>query len=333
MKFSIYGAGSWGTAMAIHIDRSGHEVLLIPRREEHTKAIADNLENKDYLPGLKLSKNIKVTSDIVEGLKFGEVNFLACPSYGLRELCENIKKNKTHTFSTKAYITLCKGLERGTNLPPVSVVKKVLTHEVCGMLSGPNYAGEIALGKPAASTLAMAEINDVTLEIQEALSNDLLRIYTSHDLAGVEYAGCLKNIYAIGAGICDGFKLGDNTKATYLTRSLYELVKIGTYLGGHSGTFYGLSGFGDLVATCFGAWSRNRTFGQKIAEGSSPKDIIQHQKSVVEGYWATDCFYKLLEQKHIDAPILSQIHKILYENKNPKQAVLDLMTRQLKGEI
>lgn len=333
MNFTIFGAGAWGTAIALHIDRLQHKTTLVPRRLEQAQSLETFRENKDYLPNFTLPTSIKITTDIPLALKDADVVFLACPSIGLRKLCQDIKAHLPSNHTIQAFITLCKGLEINTFLPPGTVVNEVFPNEFFGVLSGPTFAGEVAMGKPTAITLATSEETPSTLAIQSALSNNQLRVYRSTDLIGVEYAGCLKNVYAIGAGICDGFQLGDNAKASYLTRSLYELVKIGIALGGQSSTFYGLSGFGDLVSTCFGSWSRNRTFGQKIAQGNSPTSILKNQKTVVEGYWATDCFHKLLTTKHLEAPILNELHQVLYANKSPQEAILSLMNRSLKTEL
>lgn len=333
MNFSIFGAGAWGTAIALHIARSEHKTFLVPRRPEHAHSLETFRENKDYLPGFILPPSIHITSDISKALQDTDVVLLACPSFILRELCQTIKAHLRPNHSIQAFITLCKGLEANTFLPPVTVVNQVLPNELCGVLSGPTFASEVAMGKPTAITLASKEESVSTIAIQAALSNNQLRVYRSTDLIGVEYGGCLKNIYAIGAGISDGLGFGDNSKAAYLTRALYELVKIGTFLGGHHSTFYGLSGFGDLVSTCFGSWSRNRTFGQKVAEGLSPLSIIQNQKTVVEGYLAVDCFHKLLKDQHHETPILTELHQVLYSNKSPQEAILSLMNRSLKTEI
>ncbi len=333
MNFTIFGAGAWGTAMAIHIARLNHGITLVPRRLEHVQAVEALRENKDYLPNFPLPNSIKITGDLALALKGTDIVLLACPSVGLRTLCTSIRENLKGKHSVKAVVTLCKGLEISTLLPPASIVKDIFPNLLCGVLSGPTFAGEVAIGKPTAITLATTQEDEIAVAIQSNLSNSQLRVYRSGDLIGVEYAGCLKNVYAIGAGICDGLQLGDNAKAAYLTRSLHELVKIGIALGGQAQTFYGLSGFGDLVATCFGPWSRNRTFGQRVAEGHSPQSIIDSQKTVVEGYWATDCFHKLLAQKHLECPILKEIHNILYANKAPREALVSLMNRPLKSEV
>jgi len=332
MKFTVFGAGAWGTAISIHIGRTGNPITLVPRRKEHALKINNERKNADYLPDYQLSDSIQVTADIQEALKTSDVALLACPSIALKPLCQELKKHIDESNKSLALLTLCKGLDQNSLHPPVSVVKDIFPANPCGVLSGPTFAGDVAAGKPTAITLSLDDDIVLAQKIQESLSNEQLRVYTSQDVVGVEYAGCLKNVYAIGAGICDGLNLGDNAKASYLTRALHELVKIGVHLGGKPETFYGLSGFGDLVATCFGAWSRNRTFGQNISQGKKPKDILSHQKTVVEGYWATDCFYKLLHSVGFDTPILNQLHDVLYSEKQPHAAIQELMTRELKEE-
>jgi glycerol-3-phosphate dehydrogenase (NAD(P)+) len=178
-----------------------------------------------------------------------------------------------------------------------------------------------------------ARAADSALEaVQSAISGPTLRVYTSDDLPGVEYGGCLKNIYAIAAGVCDGLRLGDNTKAALLTRALAEMVRVGVALGARPETFYGLSGFGDLVATCYGSWSRNREFGQRVGEGADIAGLMAHRKTVVEGYTTTAAFAGLCAARKIDAPILREMHAILSEGKKPAAAIAALMGRELKRE-
>ena len=172
----------------------------------------------------------------------------------------------------------------------------------------------------------------VAQQVQAALSGPTLRVYTSDDVAGVEYGGSLKNVYAIAAGCCDGLKLGDNARAALLTRALTEMVRVGTALGARAETFYGLSGFGDLVATCHGAWSRNRQFGEQIGQGRTVPELMDHRKSVVEGYKTTRSFHELCLERKIDAPILRETYAILFEQKSPAAALTSLMGRGLKTE-
>ncbi|HRI82275.1 MAG TPA: NAD(P)H-dependent glycerol-3-phosphate dehydrogenase, partial [Opitutaceae bacterium] len=228
--------------------------------------------------------------------------------------------------------SLAKGLELGTHLRPSEVMAAVLPTLLVGSLTGPTNAGEVARGMPAAMVLAAERDSACVQEVQAVLSAATLRVYTSTDLAGVEFGGCLKNIYAIAAGCCDGLKLGDNSKAALLTRALTEMVRVGTALGARAETFYGLSGFGDLVATCHGGWSRNREFGQRIGEGAKPADLVAGRKTVVEGYKTTQAFAGLCADRGIDAPILREMQAILFEDKPPAAALAALMTRGLKSE-
>ncbi len=332
MNFAIIGAGAWGTAFAIHLSRLGHTVTLVPRRFEQALAIASNRENADYLPGLKLPLSIQIGHELAPILMEAEVVLLACPSQALRETCERLKANLGLATQLKLIVSLAKGLELGTHLRPSEVIAAVLPNYTAGSLTGPTNAAEVAKGRPSAMVLAATKADAFLAEVQAALSGPTLRVYTSDDVAGAEFGGCLKNIYAIAAGCCDGLKLGDNAKAALLTRALAEMVRVGAALGAKADTFYGLSGFGDLVATCTGAWSRNRTFGQHLGEGAKAADLLAASKSVVEGYRTTESFAGLCKERGIDAPILAETYRILYEGRAPASALAALMTRELKRE-
>ncbi len=332
MNCCILGAGAWGTAMVLHLDRCGHAVTLVPRRIEQALSIASSRENKDYLPGYKLSHRIQIGCEVEPVLMEAEVVFLACPSKALRTLCESLRGHLAAAWQLKLFVVMCKGLELETFKTPVEIVNEIFPEVACGVLSGPTFAGEVAAGNPTAVAFAVDSGFADAARYQEAFSNASMRAYLSRDVRGTELGGTLKNIYAIASGLCDGLKLGDNAKAALLTRSLNEMVRLGELLGGQKETFYGLSGFGDLVATCSGRWSRNRTFGERVGKGETPEAIITGQKSVVEGYRATECLKRLCVEKQVDAPILSQIHAILYEGKAPGEALLALMNRELKSE-
>jgi glycerol-3-phosphate dehydrogenase (NAD(P)+) len=202
----------------------------------------------------------------------------------------------------------------------------------CGTLTGPTNAGEVARGLPAAMVMAAQRADEFVPKVQAAMSGSTLRIYTSDDLAGAEYGASLKNIYAIAAGLCDGQKLGDNAKAALLTRAVTEMVRVGTALGARADTFYGLSGFGDLVATSHGAWSRNREFGEMIGAGKSVEELLAGRKTVVEGHRSTEALHGLCRERGITAPILAEVYAILYDHKKPADALHALMTRELKRE-
>lgn len=332
MNCCILGAGAWGTAMALHLDRCGHSVTLVPRRMEHALAIASSRENVDYLPGYKLPHRIQVGCEVAPVLMEAEIVFLACPSKALRALCESLREGVAQAWQLKLFVIMCKGLELETFKTPAEIVNEIFPEVACGVLSGPTFAGEVAAGKPTAAALAVDAGFAEAERYQQAISSASFRAYLSRDVRGTELGGTLKNIYAIASGLCDGLQLGDNAKAALLTRSMSEMIRLGELLGGQSETFYGLSGFGDLVATCSGSWSRNRTFGERVGKGETPAEVVANQKSVVEGYRATECMKRLCEERAVDAPILSQIYAILYESKVPLEALQSLMSRDLKSE-
>ncbi len=331
MNFVVIGAGAWGTAFAVHLAKAGQSVVLVPRRGEHAAALNESRENRDYLPGVALPEALRVTADLKESLGGCEVVLLACPSQALRETCSRIQVELDEFSEVKLVLSLAKGLELGTQKRPSEVMSEVLAELPVGSLSGPTNAAEVAQGRPAAMVMAASKETDL-LKVQAAVSSSKLRVYTSDDLAGVEFGGCLKNIYAIAAGCCDGLKLGDNTKAAMLTRALAEMVRVGVGLGAKPETFYGLSGFGDLVATCHGSWSRNRKFGQEIGEGARAADLNANRKTVVEGYLTTRAFADLCAARKIDAPILREVYEILFADKAPAAALHALMSRNLKSE-
>lgn len=332
MKFAVIGAGAWGTAFAVHLARTGHPVVLVPRRAEHAATLVSTRENADYLPGISLPDNLRITADLAGALSDAEVILLACPSHALRDTCRRIKAvNPPHV---NFVLSLIKGLEIGTHKRPSEIIAELLPEAVVGALTGPTNAEEVAGRQPAAMVLACAhpEAAAALLEVQAALSSPMLRVYTSDDLLGAELGGCLKNIYAIAAGFCDGLKLGDNARAALLTRALTEMVRVGVALGAQPETFYGLSGFGDLVATCHGEWSRNRQFGERIGAGARAADLISNRKTVVEGYKTTQAFEELCRQRGLEAPILHEVYAILFEDKAPASALQSLMNRGLKSE-
>ncbi|OHE78912.1 MAG: glycerol-3-phosphate dehydrogenase [Verrucomicrobia bacterium RIFCSPLOWO2_12_FULL_64_8] len=332
MNFCVIGAGAWGTAFSLHLLRLGHAVTLVPRRREQARTLDAARANADYLPGFPLPANLKIGHELKPVLAEAEVAMLACPTQALRTWCELIRDSLGPVTPLKLMVSLAKGLELGTHLRPSEVVRAVLPRFAVAALTGPTTATEVARGLPAAMVLATERIDPFLRQVQTAMSGPTLRLYTSDDLAGVEFGGCLKNIYAIAAGCCDGLRLGDNAKAALMTRALTEMVRVGAALGARTETFYGLSGAGDLVATCYGGWSRNRDFGQHIGEGRAAAELLAGRRTVVEGYQTTESFHCLCVERGISAPILAEVHRILFEGKKPAEALLALMTRELKRE-
>ena len=337
MNFTVVGAGAWGTAFALHLARLGHGVALVPRRPEQARAVAAARENAEYLPGISLPQELRITAELEAGLEGADVAWLACPSQALRETAGRIRS--VRKTQPKLVASLAKGLERGSHFRPSQVLEEVLPGASVGALTGPTNALEVAKGLPAAMVLAVSgrggagpSGGDLTAGVQAAISSGTLRVYTSDDLAGVELGGAIKNVYAIAAGCADGLRLGDNSRAALLTRALAEMVRVGVALGARTETFYGLSGFGDLVVTCHGGWSRNREFGQRIGEGGRVADLLAHRKTVVEGYFTTESFAGLCDERQIGAPILREVRAILFAGRRPAEALAALMARGLKGE-
>ena len=334
VRFAIFGAGAWGTALAIHLARAGQVVTLVPRREEQAALMRSQRQNEARLPGFSLPDNLHVDADSDQALANSDVVFLGCPSVGLKDFCHSLSVSPALRVGGHGHvlISLAKGLEQKTLDVPSRVVQAALPYSDFGILSGPSFASEIAAGKPAALVLAMHGPSELIEDIQCALSNAAMRIYLSDDILGVELGGCLKNIYAISAGICASLDLGSNATSALLTRALNEMVTLSVAMGADLRTLYGLAGFGDLMATCSDDQSRNRTFGKRIGRGESAEAILASQGSVVEGYRACDCFYQLCQKRGLVAPILNQIYAVLFECKPARQALTDLMTRSLKAE-
>lgn len=332
MNFVVVGAGAWGTAFALHLVRAGNEVTLVPRRVEQVTAMLTRRENSDYLAGIPLPPALRIQSDLTDSVAKADIVLLACPAQALRETSLRLHGALPSRPQVQWVVSLAKGLEVGTHRRPSEVIMEALPGMLVGSLSGPTNALGVARGDPSAVVLAAGRPSPTVEQVQSAISGTTLRAYTSDDLAGVEFGGCLKNIYAIAAGCCDGLKLGDNPKAALLTRALAEMVRVGVALGARAETFYGLSGFGDLVATCYGGWSRNREFGQKVGEGREITELTAHRKTVVEGHKTAESFAGLCRERGIDAPILREVHAILCQGKKPADAISSLMSRDLKRE-
>jgi len=328
--------------MAVQASASGQTVTLVPRRLETAMALAEERENRAYLPGVHLPESLQIGHAWPALLLEADVILLACPSAGLRPLVAEIRAagESSGRKAPRAFLSLCKGLEVGTNLLPGDVVRAEAgswgAGALVGALSGPSYAAEVASGLPTALVLGWeAGEGDgsgagLARELQVALAGQSLRIYTVGDRRGVELGGCLKNVYAIAAGVCDGLRVGDNAKAALLTRAAAEMTRLGVALGGKPETFAGLSGFGDLVATAFGSWSRNRRFGEQVATGGDVAGLAA--AGTVEGYRTAAGFARLAAEQGLRAPILEQMAEVLAGGRTPVEAMRALMSRDLREE-
>lgn len=333
MSFHILGAGAWGTAMAISLSRGGHEVTLVPRSPEKAGALSIERVNEHYLPGHRLPDGVKVSAWEETESESEAVCLLACPSFGVREWADRLRQRySTADNSSPTIVSLAKGVDQESLLLPTQVLQEVFPKSCLFALSGPNFAAEVAQGLPAAAVLAGDSMSGELRRLQEAFGTSRFRIYTSDDRCGVELGGALKNVYAVGMGICEGLRLGDNAKAALLTRSLNEMVRLIPLLHGQQETAYGLSGVGDLVATCYGQLSRNRAFGESVGKGESIDSRLKSGQGVVEGYYACRNFYSLFQEHDLNGPILEQLFAVLYKGKLPAEALQALMNRELKPE-
>jgi glycerol-3-phosphate dehydrogenase (NAD(P)+) len=318
--------------MAIHLASLEHAVFLIPRDVFHAQRMLNSGGNDEFIPGISFPKNLRVTEDF-SAIRHCDFIFLGCPSAGVVEFCQRIQRVSWDPLKRRPLIiSLCKGFIPETCHLPLQVIGEILPHFSCGVLSGPTYAMDVALGKLTAAVFASRGPLDVLLCVQKILSSNSFRVYISEDAAGVELGGCLKNPYAIGIGLAIAAECGDNGCAALIARMVAEMARIGVALGGNRDTFYGLSGLGDFLATANGRWSRNRMFGERVGRGERPEVVAQSQRSVVEGYHSINCFYKLCRQMGLQTPILDEIYGIIYQGKSYAAAMQKLMNRNLKWE-
>ncbi|MGC3989350.1 MAG: NAD(P)H-dependent glycerol-3-phosphate dehydrogenase [Chthoniobacteraceae bacterium] len=327
-KIGILGAGSWGTALGILLAKNGSDVALWGHQAEHIATMSRTRTNEAYLPGVPLPDNLSPTTEL-EALADAHVILVVTPSRALREVSERLAH--VTTGAGQVLVSCTKGIERGSGLRMSEVLAQLFPAAKVAALSGPSHAEEVGRGMPTAIVLACGD-EMAAQEMQRMFNSPSFRTYTSGDVAGVELGGALKNIFALGAGVCDGLGLGDNSKAALITRSLAELIRLGTALGGRAETFQGLSGIGDLMVTCFSRHSRNRMVGERLGRGEALADITASMNMVAEGVPTTRSAYEQAQAAKLSTPIIGQIHRILYEGLSPKQAIRELMERDPKPE-
>jgi len=327
---AILGAGSWGTTLAVLLSKNDNlGVTLWSIFKKQAEDIKSSRINKEFLPKLSLPKKIKVTSNLGEALSSGLI-ILAIPVKYLRSVLGKIRKEDCE-LKDKILLSVAKGIEAKSLKRPTEIIKEQLGVKDVAVLSGPTIAREVAGGVPTVATVA--SYNKANLvRIQGVFKGSDLRVYRGHDIKGVELAGALKNIIAIACGISDGLGFGTNTKASLVTRGLVEITRLGKRLGADPSTFWGISGLGDLVTTCFSSYSRNRFVGERIGKGEKLSIILRNMAMVAEGIETVKSAYKLSKRLNVDMPITSEVFLVLYKNKLPKKAVEDLMARPLKAE-
>jgi glycerol-3-phosphate dehydrogenase (NAD(P)+) len=325
MKLTVLGAGAWGTALAQLLCTGKNEVTLWGHNAEHLGDLQKSGRNERYLQGIELSRELKFEKDLARAVSGAELIVMAVPSKAFRTISRSLAD-----FSGTV-VSVTKGIEHETGLTMCGVLAQTAPGAKTAALSGPSLAFEVARGIPTA--IVAASEHPATAEVvQKLFHRPAFRVYTSNDLTGVEFGGALKNVIAIAAGICDGLGFGDNSKAALVTRGLVEIRRLGVAGGAQADTFYGLSGNGDLMVTCFSRLSRNRGFGERFGRGEKVEAILATTKSVAEGFPTARSAFDLARKLKIETPIIDQIYAALYEGKSPAQALHDLTTRDSKPE-
>jgi glycerol-3-phosphate dehydrogenase (NAD(P)+) len=331
MNISVLGAGGWGTTLAILLHYNGHDVTLWEFQKRYAKVLDKTRENKIFLPGIKIPDEIKITHELEEASLDKHLIVLAVPSQFLRSVVKNLKSSD---IKDAIFVNVAKGIENHSLMTMSQMLHDVipsLDEGQVGVLSGPSHAEEVSRRIPTA-VVAASKNHETSKTIQSAFMTSYFRVYSSTDPLGVELGGSFKNVIAIGAGIIDGAKFGDNTKAAIMTRGVAEIARLGVALGASPETFAGLSGMGDLIVTCMSRHSRNRYVGEQIGAGKKLKEVLKSMEMVAEGVETSRSASQLAEKYEVETPITSEVYKILFEDKDPVKATTDLMTRDMRME-
>ena len=334
-EIAVIGAGAWGTSLSIVLGRKGtHRVRLWAHEKEVRDSISSRRVNENFLPGHAIPDCVSVTGSFEDALRGAEIVVSVMPSQHCRSLFQQMRP---FIKPGMLFVSATKGLEEGTLLRMTEVISLVLAADAgisarIGALSGPTFAKEVARGDPTAITIASSD-SALGETIQREFSDPRFRVYTNNDVAGVELGGALKNIVAIAAGICDGLGLGHNSIAALITRGLAEITRLVIACGGRQETMAGLAGLGDLVLTCTGGLSRNRSVGVELGRGRDLREITAAMHGMVaEGVFTTHAAVELARVRGVDMPITAQMDAILHQGKSPRDAIHDLMTRSAKSE-
>lgn len=325
---AVIGAGAWGTALADVLAGQGHDVCLWAYEPEVADEVRAAHTNATFLPDVRLSEAIRATVDLAEAVAGARLVVYAPPSHVLRRLA---RQASSAIAPGSIVVVATKGIEEGTLSLTTEIVAE--EHPECAVaaLSGPSFAAEVVRGQPTAVVAASRE-GDARLAVQRAFSRPSFRVYTTDDVTGVAVGGALKNVVAIAAGISEGLGLGFNPRAALITRALAEMTRLGVALGARAETFAGLTGIGDLVLTCTGALSRNRALGEALGRGQSLEQALAGRHTVAEGVQTARTAHALARRRDVEMPIVDAVHRILFEGREPRQALIELMTRELRPE-
>jgi glycerol-3-phosphate dehydrogenase (NAD(P)+) len=332
LKIGVVGAGSWGTALANLLASKGYAIDLWVFEKDIKDQIQQSGENIVFLPDIKLSSNLHPSNDLAGVVSGKDLVLVVVPSHVMRETTLLMSG---HLAKDTIIVSASKGIENNTYLTMTGVMQETLveipSHHLA-VLSGPSFAREVARNLPTVVTAASKDSATVDL-VQQVMATPYFRVYTSDDVTGVQLGGSLKNVIAIAAGVIDGLELGLNTRAALITRGMTEIRRLGLKMGANPRTFTGLAGFGDLILTCTGHLSRNHTVGKKIGQGEKISDILGQMRMVAEGVKTAKSVYNLSRKLGVEMPISHETYRILYEDLSPKEAVIRLMTRELKQEL
>jgi glycerol-3-phosphate dehydrogenase (NAD(P)+) len=328
-KITILGSGAMATACSILLaEHADQDVAIWARNPQHAEQMQRERENRRLLPGVRLPDRLVVTSDLDAALDGAEYLVAAIPTQYLRATLTEIRSSLARN---RPIISVIKGLENETFMRPSEIIAEVLGNRAVVALSGPSHAEEISRRLPATVVAASGDLA-LARQVQRMFNTERFRVYTNLDLIGVELAAALKNVIAIAAGISDGLGYGDNAKSALMTRGLVEMTRFGVRFGAEAATFSGLAGIGDLITTCISPFGRNRRVGERLGKGESLDQILKTMESVAEGVATARSVYDVAEQEGIDMPIMTEVYRVLFEGKTPREATHSLMLRPLRGE-
>lgn len=327
-RIGILGAGSWGTALAILLHDNGHDVVVWSIHEAEVEMLNTTRRHESKLPGVEIPEGIRFTTDMKDTMSDKDVCVLAVPSPFIRSTCQKMKE---YVRAGQIIVNVAKGIEESTLYTLTDIIEEEMPYADACVLSGPSHAEEVSRRLP--TTCVVSSRTRKTAEyLRRVFVSPVFRVYISPDMLGIELGGALKNVIALAAGTADGLGYGDNTKAALITRGIAEIARLGIKMGGKPETFYGLTGIGDLIVTCASVHSRNRKAGYLIGKGYTMEEAMKEVQMVVEGVYSARAALALATKYQVEMPIVEQVNKVLFENKNAEQAVKELMLRDKKIE-
>ena len=327
-RVTVLGDGAWGTALAMLFCDNGHAVTLWGAFPDYVETLIRRRENVKFLPGVRLPDALRLTPDISEAAAGADLIVMAAPTQHVRSVTRRLAP---HHGRGTPLLSVAKGIENKTLLRPSQIIREILGRVHVAVLSGPSHAEEVSRRMPTSVSVASTG-HALAVEVQQLLTTEYFRPYTSDDVTGVELGGALKNVIGIAAGISDGLGFGDNAKSALITRGLAEITRLGRAMGARQSTFAGLSGIGDLITTCISPHGRNHRCGAEIGGGKTLKQVLESTEQVIEGVWTCRSVHKLAASHSVEIPICEQVYRVLFRRKSPRNAVKDLMLRRPRPE-